>query len=96
VIPLNKLIQNEMMKLIAKKRLVIIAIIIGILVAMFTYAQYKEVERQREKLGTDDWRTMIQQTIIDQQNRISSSRISEINIIWITTLILLSLVLLRL
>jgi ABC-2 type transport system permease protein len=77
VIPLNKLIQNEMMKLIAKKRLVIIAIIIGILVAMFTYAQYKEVERQREKLGTDDWRTMIQQTIIDQQNRISSSRISD-------------------
>lgn len=77
VIRLNKLIQNEMMKLIAKKRLVVIAIIISILVAMFTYAQFKEVERQREKLGTDDWRTMIQQTIIDQQNRISSARISD-------------------
>jgi ABC-2 type transport system permease protein len=74
---LNKLIQNEMMKLIAKKRLIVIAIIIAVLVALFTYAQYKEVERQREKLGTDDWRTILQQTIIDQQNRISSPRISD-------------------
>jgi ABC-2 type transport system permease protein len=77
VIRLNKLIQNEMMKLIAKKRLIVIAIIIGVLVALFTYAQYKDVQRQREKLGTDDWRTILQQTIIDQQNRISSPRISD-------------------
>ena len=71
---LNNLIQNEMMKLLAKKRLLIIGIIVGILVLMFTYAQYKQVEEQREKLGTDDWRTAVQQQIIDTQNRLSSSR----------------------
>ena len=68
---LNKLIQNEMMKLIAKKRLIVIAIIIGVLVMLFTYAQYKQVQTQREKLGTDDWRTILQQQIIDTQNRLS-------------------------
>jgi len=77
VTPLNKLIQNEMMKLIAKKRLVVIAIIIGVLVMLFTYAQYKQVETQREKLGTSDWRTILQQQIVDTTNRLSSSRITD-------------------
>ncbi len=66
-----------MMKLIAKKRLIVIGIIIAVLVALFTYAQFKEIETQREKLGTDDWRTMLQGRIIDQQNRLGSSRISD-------------------
>jgi len=74
---LNKLIQNEMMKLIAKKRLVVIALIIGVLVMLFTYAQYKQVQTQREKLGTSDWRTILQQQIVDTTNRLSSSRISD-------------------
>ncbi|MDR6123902.1 ABC-2 type transport system permease protein [Bacillus sp. SLBN-46] len=74
---MNKLIQNEMMKLIAKKRLIVIAIIIGVLVVLFTYAQYKQVETQREKLGTSDWRTILQQQIVDTTNRLSSSRITD-------------------
>jgi ABC-2 type transport system permease protein len=73
---LIKLIENEMMKLIAKKRLIVIALIIGVLVILFTYAQYKTIQTQREKLGTSDWRTILQQQIIDTQNRMSSSRIS--------------------
>jgi ABC-2 type transport system permease protein len=76
VLRLIKLIENEMMKLIAKKRLVVIALIIGVLVILFTYAQFKTVQTQREKLGTSDWRTILQQQIIDTQNRMSSSRIS--------------------
>jgi ABC-2 type transport system permease protein len=62
-----------MMKLIAKKRLVIIAIIIGVLVLLFTYAQYKQVQTQREKLGTSDWRTILQKQIVDTTNRLSST-----------------------
>lgn len=65
-----------MMKLLAKKRLLVIAAIIGVLVILFTYAQYKTTQTQREKLGTSDWRTILQQQIIDTQNRLSSSRIS--------------------
>ncbi|WP_042356038.1 ABC transporter permease [Bacillus rubiinfantis] len=74
---MTNLIQNEMMKLIAKKRLVVIALIIGVLVILFTYAQYKQVQTQREKLGTSDWRTIVQQQIVDTTNRLSSSRISD-------------------
>jgi len=74
---LNKLIQNEMMKLVAKKRLVVIALIMAVLVMLFTYAQYKEVKTQEEKLGTTDWRTIVQQQIVDTTNRLSSNRISD-------------------
>ncbi|MDP4084359.1 MAG: ABC transporter permease [Bacillota bacterium] len=74
---MNKLVQNEMMKLMAKKRLLVIAAIIGVLVILFTYAQYKQVQTQQEKLGTSDWRTILQQQIIDTTNRLTSSRISE-------------------
>lgn len=66
-----------MMKLVAKKRLLVIALIIGVLVILFTYAQYKQVQTQREKLGTSDWRTILQQQIVDTTNRLSSSRISD-------------------
>lgn len=74
---MSKLIQNEMMKLIAKKRLVVIAIIIGVLVALFTYAQYKQVQTQQEKLGTKDWRTILQKQIVDTTNRLSSTGMSD-------------------
>lgn len=66
-----------MMKLMAKKRLLVIAAIIGVLVILFTYAQYKQVETQREKLGTSDWKTILQQQIVDTTNRLSSSRVTE-------------------
>ena len=66
-----------MMKLVAKKRLVVIALIIGVLVILFTYAQYKEVKTQQEKMGTTDWRTILQQQIVDTTNRLSSNRMSD-------------------
>ncbi|RFU66358.1 ABC transporter permease [Peribacillus saganii] len=71
------LVQNEIMKLLAKKRLLVIAVIVAILVGLFTYAQMKSVETQREKLGTSDWRASLQQQIIDTQNRLGSSRLSD-------------------
>jgi ABC-2 type transport system permease protein len=66
-----------MMKLMAKKKLLVIAMIIGVLVILFTYAQFRQVETQREKLGTTDWKSMLQQQIIDTQNRLSSSRLTD-------------------
>ncbi|WP_409276004.1 ABC transporter permease subunit [Neobacillus sp. SCS-31] len=74
---MTKLVHNEMLKLLAKKRLLVIAAIIAVLVALFTYAQLRQVETQRERMGTTDWKTILQQQIIDTQNRLSSSRISE-------------------
>lgn len=74
---LNKLVQNEMMKLLAKKRLIVIAVIVAVLVGLFTYAQYKQSLERQEKLGTTDWRASVQTSIIDITNRLSSSGMSD-------------------
>ncbi|UNL83537.1 ABC transporter permease [Priestia koreensis] len=71
------LLYNEMLKLVTKKRLVVVGLIMAVLIGTFTYAQYKETERLREKLGTTDWRSSLQQQIVDTQNRLSGSQISD-------------------
>ncbi|OMP67366.1 ABC transporter permease [Domibacillus epiphyticus] len=71
------LVQNEMIKLVRKKRLLVVTIIMAVLISMFTYAQFRESERVQERLGTTDWRTTLQQQIIDIQNRLSGSQISD-------------------
>lgn len=70
------LVYNEMIKIVRKKRLFIIIAIVAVLVALFTYAQMREAKTLREELGTSDWRTQLQQEIINSQNRLSSSGIS--------------------
>lgn len=72
-----KLVENEMLKIIRKKKIVVVTLIIAVLVSLFTYAQYRETERLQEKLGKVDWRVTLQQQIIDTQNRLSSSGISD-------------------
>jgi ABC-2 type transport system permease protein len=70
---LINLVQNEMTKLIGKRRFIIISIIIVVLLSMFSYAQVKQSESTRERLGTVDWRAELQQQIVDMQNRLSSA-----------------------
>lgn len=74
---MNKLIYNEMLKLVKSKRLLVVTIIIGVMISMFTYAQYREMENVKKRIGDTDWRVTLQQSIIDMQNRIGSSGISE-------------------
>lgn len=74
---MNKLVYNEMLKLVKSKRLIVVSIIIGIMISMFTYAQYREIENLQKRIGDKDWRVTLQQSIIDMQNRIGSSGISE-------------------
>jgi ABC-2 type transport system permease protein len=74
---LINLIQNEMIKLVRKKRLFVVTIIMAVLISMFTYAQFREFERVQDRLGTTDWRTTLQQQIIDIQNRLGGSQISD-------------------
>ncbi|AKU28003.1 ABC transporter permease [Geobacillus stearothermophilus] len=74
---MSKLVYNEMLKIVRKKRLWVIAAIIAVLVALFTYAQYRETEELRKRLGTTDWRTQLQQQIVDLQNRLQSPSMSE-------------------
>ncbi|MCD7033600.1 ABC transporter permease [Metabacillus sp. GX 13764] len=70
------LIYNEMIKIVRKKRLFIIIGILALLVGIFTYAQVKRHEEQVKQAGTSDWRTQVQQEIINTQNRLSSGTIS--------------------
>ncbi|AZB42169.1 ABC transporter permease [Bacillus sp. FJAT-42376] len=70
------LIYNEMIKIVRKKRLFIIMGIIAVLAALFTYAQVKKHEEAVKQAGTEDWRTQVQQEIINTQNRLSSGGIS--------------------
>jgi ABC-2 type transport system permease protein len=74
---LINLIRNEMLKISRKKRILVVAAIVAVLVALFTYAQFREIERRIERFGDVDWRTTLQQQIIDTQNRITSSGISD-------------------
>lgn len=71
------LIQNELLKIVRKKKLLVVIMIMTVLISMFTYAQYREQSRIQETLGTRDWRTMLQQDIVNKQNRLSSTGISE-------------------
>lgn len=66
-----------MLKISRKRRILVVAAIVAVLVALFTYAQLREVERRLERFGDLDWRTTLQQQIIDTQNRITSSGISD-------------------
>ncbi|PTM58307.1 ABC transporter permease [Desmospora activa] len=71
------LIYNEMLKMVKKKRVLVVLLIVAVLIPIFTYAQYRTVQTTVEQLGTDDWRSVLQQQIIDSQNRLSSSRLPE-------------------
>lgn len=77
VAPLHNLVYNELIKIISKKRILVIALILLILIPIFTYAQLQTTQETIKKLGTSDWRTLLQQQIIDQQNRLTSSRLPD-------------------
>ncbi|WP_410241781.1 hypothetical protein, partial [Enterococcus faecium] len=55
----------------------VVSIILIVLVSMFTYANYRQIEKQREERGTIDWRVDLQQEIIDTQNRLASANVQD-------------------
>lgn len=74
---LTNLVFNEMLKLTGKRRLLVIALILGILISVFTYAQYRQAEENRKRFGDVNWRVAMEQRIASWQNRITSSRTPE-------------------
>ncbi|QOY35014.1 ABC transporter permease [Anaerobacillus isosaccharinicus] len=70
------LIQNELLKLISKKKLIVITLIIATLISLFTYAQFKEAERMADRYNTTDWRTTLELQIADTRNRLDGNRIT--------------------
>ncbi len=71
------LVQNETIKILRRRRFLVILLILAILIPIFTYAQYRSVLTAQEQMGTSDWRALLQQKIVDTQNRLASSRLPE-------------------
>ncbi|MCP8968023.1 ABC transporter permease [Ectobacillus ponti] len=71
------LIYNEGEKIYRKKRVFVVMLILLVLIPIFVYAQYREVQTTVKRLGTADWRVALQQQIVDSQNRLNSSRLPE-------------------
>lgn len=69
------LIKNETLKIVKKKRFHVIVLILLVLIPIFTYAQMKTTESNREKFK--DWRLALQQQITDNQNSLASARVPE-------------------
>lgn len=79
-----KLIENEVIKAVYKKRLFLIFGIILILVTLFAYGQHYSIEKNKEQLtkrvGTSqpyDWKKLAEQQIINQKNRLESAYTTE-------------------
>lgn len=77
MVSLFPLVQNEMIKMLKKRRFLVVILILAILIPMFTYAQMKVAENYRKQFGTEDWRVTTQQQIIDYTNRLNSNRVAE-------------------
>ncbi|CAM2790666.1 ABC transporter permease [Paenibacillus sediminis] len=70
------LIKNETIKIIKKKRFYVILLILLVLVPIFTYAQMRQAQNNRQKFE-GDWRLELQQAITDNQNSLGSDRVPE-------------------
>lgn len=71
------LVHNETLKVLRRRRFLVVVLILAILIPIFTYAQYRAAVTAEERMGTNDWRALVQQDIVDRQNRLASSRLPE-------------------
>lgn len=71
------LLYNEAEKIYRKKRVAVIVLILLVLLPIFVYAQYRQVETTQQRLGTSDWRVSLQQQIVDTQNRLNNTHLPD-------------------
>ena len=83
---LFNLIENEVIKMISKKRLMFVLGILVVLISVFAYGQNQTLARTKAQLSqrmgitaTDDWRKLANQQLIDMKNRIDSPYMDEKN-----------------
>jgi ABC-2 type transport system permease protein len=70
---LINMIESELLKLVRKKRFVVITLVVLVIISIFTYAQFRTTQRAMQREGTADWRTTLQQQIVDTQNRMAGT-----------------------
>lgn len=81
---LFSLIENEVIKMISKKRLMFVFAILIVLISVFAYGQKQTLERTKAQLyqrmgitSTDNWRKLADQQLIDLKNRLDSPYMDE-------------------
>jgi ABC-2 type transport system permease protein len=81
---LFKLVENEVIKIIFKKRLLVIFGILLVLISLFAYGQKYTAEKNKEKLSARigitqsyDWRKLADQQIISMKHRLDNPYITE-------------------
>ncbi|MBC7958341.1 MAG: ABC transporter permease subunit [Vallitaleaceae bacterium] len=79
-----KLVRNEVIKAVYKKRLYLIFGILLILVILFAYGQHFAIDKNKEQLAKRigisqefDWKKLTEQQIINQKHRLDSAFVSE-------------------
>src|SRR5665647_1961337 len=63
-----------MVKITGKRRLIVVALIIAVLISLFTYAQLRQAQDNLKRFGSTDWRVALEQRIAGWENRLSSGR----------------------
>ncbi|EGW39570.1 putative membrane protein [Desulfosporosinus sp. OT] len=78
------LIENEVIKMISKKRLMFVLAILVVLISVFAYGQNQSLVRTKIQLSqrmgitaTDDWRKLANQQLLDMKNRLDSPYMDE-------------------
>lgn len=81
---LFNLVENEIIKMIAKKRLLFILAILVVLIAGFAYGQNQNLLRTKAQLthrmgitATNDWHTLANQQLTDMKGRLNSPYMDE-------------------
>lgn len=74
-----KLIENEVIKMIFKKRLLVVLGILFVVISIFAYGENHSLERNKDRLSrragvsvSDDWKKLAEQQIIDLKSRLDS------------------------
>ncbi|MDA8125494.1 MAG: ABC transporter permease [Deltaproteobacteria bacterium] len=81
---LYKLVQNEVLKMISKKRLLMVLGILVVMISLFAYGQNRIIVRTKEQLvkrigtaGIADWKKLAEQQLIDLKTRLDSRYMDE-------------------
>lgn len=74
---LSGMVKNEVLKILRKKRFRVIVLLLLVLIALFTYAQYRVIQADLTQSGTTNWEITLQQKMMDQTNRLQSSRLTD-------------------
>ncbi len=71
-----RLVENEIAKMIRKRRFQVVLLILFVLVAVFSYAEQRAALQLANQLGTTDWHVRLQEQITHAINRLNSPFLS--------------------